>query len=102
MRAGLIIFGMTLAAVVFLWIASLQARLSSSQLRNEFLEREAAVLQLQVESNARALRLEARRAENWKERSETLQQSIETILEGVAPDALLDPSLVDLLDGLRR
>lgn len=68
---------------------------------NARLSRSLTALSEQAEQSALAREVERARADRFAARNATLTEAVEQILIGGIPDAMLDPDLAALINGLR-
>ena len=82
-----------------LWWQS--STVSDLEAENGRLTRSAAAPTMQADQSHLAREVEAARAERFATRNAELSAVVEQMLIGGIPDAMLDPDLADLINGLR-
>ena len=88
-----------LGAGAYVW--TLRASNAVLTAENASLTRSVASLTMQKEQSALAREVEAARADRMEAETKRLDAKIETIFRGI-PDALLDPALAAIINGLRE
>jgi len=92
---------LTVALALGGWSMWLMRANASLTVKNASLERSVAAYRAQAEQAALARDVEKARAARFAQQSADMAAKIETILTGGIPDAVLDPALADILNGLR-
>lgn len=93
---------LSLALALGGWSMWLMRANASLTVKNASLERSVAAFQAQAEQSALARDVEKARAARFAQESADMAAKIETLLTGGIPDAVLDPDLADLINGLRN
>lgn len=81
-----------------IWTAKANARLATDL---QATQASLAAVEQQRDDLVRASRIAAQQAAEWQERAQTLDAAVEELLTGGIEDALLDPGLAAIVNGLR-
>lgn len=92
--------GLAMVIAVVAWVVAMRGELVEARATINGQARTIDALELQAEQARLARDVEAARAARERTRVESLQASINTMLEGDIPDAPLHPDIADFVNGL--